>query len=76
MRHQWPRCKLTSTNKTTPWRVMSHAESRRMEKGKTGPVNSLEKGQCLLLRFRNKRNHGTRCGLAVLHPGATEKVIP
>lgn len=55
---------------------MSHAESRQREKGKTGPVNSLEKGQCLLLRLENKRNHGKGCSLAVLHSGATEKVIP
>lgn len=54
---------------------MSHAESRQMEKGKTGLVNSLEKGQCLLLHFKNKRNHGTCCSPALLHSGATEKVI-
>lgn len=29
-----PPCKLAFTNKTTPRRVMSHAKSRQMEKGK------------------------------------------
>lgn len=43
-------CKLRFINKTTPWRVMSHAESRQMEKGKAGQSNSPKKGQCLKKR--------------------------
>lgn len=54
---------------------MSHAERRKMEKGKAGQGNSVKRVNVLFrISFLEKAtNHGARCTLTVLNSDATKR---